>query len=188
MLNDPKVHHLKICLSGENFPVPWTVPTRPYRSANLLARLIALTTGRGFCNPALLFFITQGLNKKTHYIRFGKNHGWLSRLQVITHNSELRAFRGKHTHLQWQQAPWPSPPASPHPREPPGCPCASAAPSRSASRCLPRANRAWWQRQQANITTGIIQGIIIYERTWKTYIHLNLNICSFCYFKLARLS
>jgi hypothetical protein len=55
--NDPKVHHLKICLSGENFPVPWTVPTCPYRSANLLARLIALTTGRGFCNPALIYFI-----------------------------------------------------------------------------------------------------------------------------------
>ena len=40
--------------------------------------------------------------------------------------------------LRWRQAPWPSPPASPHPREPLGCPCAWAAPSRSASRYRPR--------------------------------------------------
>ena len=60
---------------------------------------------------------------------------WLRKLPTLQ-VMEIKPWPGP-SDLQWQPAPWPSQPTSPHPREPLGCPCVWAAPSRSASRCPP---------------------------------------------------
>ena len=78
--------------------------------------------------------------KQVHFIRVrNQEHQDVTRTPGCNRvlNQRCPPFRPLSKHLQWQPAPWPSPPASPHPREPLGCPCASAAPSRSASRCRP---------------------------------------------------